>query len=101
MHAQHFYHLDLQWRNILVEPSGRLFVIDSSKGRPHWAPLYRSHGRLRDLSSIAKEAFNRLTRSERIRWLRNYLGRKRLQSLDRMIVRAIEKDRILKDNTPR
>lgn len=101
MHARHFYHLDLQWRNILVQDMRRLFVIDSWRGGPRWGPVFRAHGRLRDLSSLAKEAMVRLSRTERLRWLRRYFGARRLSKEHRMVIRAIERDRFLKDNSRR
>jgi len=101
MHAQHFYHLDLQWRNILVQDMRRLYLIDSWRGGPRWGPVFQAHGRLRDLSSLAKEAVIRMTLSERVRWLRTYFQTRRLTREQRMIIRAIERDRLLKDNSTR
>lgn len=101
MHDNHFYHLDLQWRNILVKDTCRLYVLDSSKGGPRRSRVFQEHGRLRDLSSLAKEAIVRLSRTERMRWLRQYLGVGRLGEAQRMMIRAIERDRVLKDNSDR
>lgn len=105
MHAAHFYHVDLQWRNILImqgsSAAPRLFIIDSSRGGPRKVRLFQEHGRLRDLSSLAKEAAWRLTRTERLRWLRQYLGVRRLDADHRLIVQTVERDRVLKDNTRR
>jgi hypothetical protein len=105
MHAAHFYHVDLQWRNILIvqdsSAAPRLFIIDSSRGGPRTGRLFQEHGRLRDLSSLAKEAAWRLTRTERLRWLQQYLGVRRLDPNHRLIVRTVERDRVLKDNDRR
>lgn len=103
MHDAGFYHIDLQWRNILVsrrdDALPRLFIIDSSRGGHRRGRIFREHGRLRDLSSLAKEAVIRLTRTERLRWLKGYLGVPRLTRAHTDLIRTIEMDRILKDNT--
>jgi len=105
MHDAAFYHVDLQWRNMLVSSapgeSERIYIIDSSRGGVRRSPLMRAHGRLRDLSSLAKEAMIRLTRSERLRWLHCYLATTRFCDADRDLIHAIERDRVLKDNSRR
>jgi hypothetical protein len=105
MHAAGFFHVDLQWRNLLVcapdDTHPRLFVIDSSRGGPRRWLLFREHGRLRDLSSLAKEAVPRLSRTERVRWLHRYFGVTRLRPEHKAMIRTIDLDRALKDNTAR
>lgn len=105
MHEGGFFHVDLQWRNILASQSAdgaiRLFVIDSSRGGLREAGVRREHGRLRDLSSLAKDARTRMTRSEMLRWLRAYLGVHRLTTEHRLMIQTIERDRVLKDNSSR
>lgn len=101
MHAAHLYHIDLQWRNLLVSPNGaddpRVFVLDCVRGGRRIHPLRRAHGRLRDLSSIFKEAPGRLSRAEQVRWLRYYLGASKLTEVHRAMIRAILMDRAIKD----
>jgi hypothetical protein len=101
MHDAGFFHIDLQWRNLLVSSADRsltMVVIDSARGGRSWHPVLREHGRLRDLSSLAKDAVARMSRTERIRWLKRYLGVRRLTGEHRELVRTIEMDRVLKDN---
>lgn len=101
MHAAHFYHIDLQWRNLLVSDDGtdrpRVFVLDCVRGGRRIHPLMRAHGRLRDLSSLHKDARVRLSRTEQVRWLRRYLGVRKLSEIHRAMIRSIVQDRELKD----
>jgi tRNA A-37 threonylcarbamoyl transferase component Bud32 len=101
MHAAGFFHVDLQWRNLLVADRGSawptVWAIDSARGgRRRWGVL-AAHGRLRDLSSLAKQAMIRMTARERIRWLRCYFGVARLSAEHHAIVRTILRDRDAKD----
>ncbi|HKQ48660.1 MAG TPA: lipopolysaccharide kinase InaA family protein [Phycisphaerae bacterium] len=102
MHAAGFYHFDLQWRNLLVSDDGadapEVYVIDSARGGlRHWRIL-REHGRLRDLSSLFKEARNRLTPREQLRWLKSYLGVRQFTPSHRALIRTIQYDRAIKDH---
>lgn len=101
MHAAGFYHIDLQWRNILVSDDGSdhppVFLIDSARGAMRRWRVYREHGRLRDLSSLHKESTNWLSAREEIRWLRRYLGVEKLGVEHRALIRAIHHDRRTKD----
>lgn len=86
MHRAHFFHADLQWRNLLIggwtgatdaaSQRGELsvYVIDSSRGGIRRTPPGRRHGRVRDLASLDKLGRACLSQSERLRWLRNYLS---------------------------
>jgi hypothetical protein len=103
MHAAHFYHADLQWRNILVRPGSPstpspskaegdqggslkgggegegtgagddIFVLDSSRGGRRYTTPARRHGQVRDLSSLDKLGRVHLSRADRMRWLKWYL----------------------------
>ncbi|MFQ5412767.1 MAG: lipopolysaccharide kinase InaA family protein [Phycisphaerae bacterium] len=101
MHRAGFFHIDLQWRNILVSDDGSdrppLFLIDSARGTLRRGRVFREHGRLRDLSSLHKEARQGLSPREEIRWLRRYLGIHRLRPGDRALIHAIRHDRSIKD----
>ncbi len=105
MHDAHFFHIDLQWRNILVAPTAdgapALYLIDSTRGGIRPPGIRAEHGRLRDLSSLAKDAQPRLSRTEMARWLRIYLDVPHLTTEHRLIIQTIERDRILKDNSGR
>ncbi len=78
MHRNRFFHFDPKWRNILIrsEADGTIagiWWIDCPRGRrlPAW---YAEHGRVRDLASLSRKALSFLTRSQRLRFLRNYCG---------------------------
>lgn len=102
MHAVGFYHIDLQWRNLLVSDDGtdapEVYVIDSARGGPRRWRILREHGRLRDLSSLSKEARHRLTSREQLRWLRFHLGVRRFAPAHRALIRTIHYDRAIKDH---
>lgn len=102
MHAAGFFHIDLQWRNMLVSEDGarcpRVFVIDSARGGLRRSRLFQMHGRLRDLSSLYKLARFRVPVREQVGWLRRYLGVHRLQHEHRMMIQTILCDRRIKDN---
>lgn len=97
MHSRGFFHIDLQWRNLLVAPRGaedvRLYVIDSPRGGVRRTGLMRHHGRLRDLSSLWKEGASRLRRSEQLRWFLRYMGSHRLGVEHRDMIRVLARDR--------
>ncbi len=102
MHSAGFCHIDLQWRNLLVSQNGdgqqEIVVIDSSRGGlRHWSARVQ-HGRIRDLSSLYKEARLKLTAGEQLRWLRRYLGARKLAPEHRALIRTIQYDRTLKDH---
>lgn len=122
MHAAGFVHIDLRWRNILVRREGdrplELVPIDCVRGGLRRSRLGREHGRLRDLSSLCKDAQPRLTRTQLLRWYLAYaaaLGdadpgqrrrtanggaRRRLDGLHRQAIRVILRDRDSKDGSP-
>ncbi len=104
MHAAGFFHIDLQWRNLLVSEDGsrrpRVYVIDSVRGGPRrWRP-FQMHGRLRDLSSLYKLARSQVPVREQVGWLWRYLGVRRLRHEHRVMIQTILCDRRIKDNGP-
>ena len=105
MHGAGFYHVDLQWRNLMIStgPDGlqSVFVIDSPRGGLRRWPPYRQHGRLRDLSCLYKEARRRMSRTECLRWLRRYLGPNGSVTTERLLIRAVLRDRWSKDGSNR
>ena len=104
MHAVGFCHVDLQWRNLRVADGEtdrpRIYILDSSRGRLLRWRVRREHGRLRDLSSLVKMARRQMSRSEQIRWLRRYLGVRRLAPEHRVLVQTMLYDRSVKDDDP-
>lgn len=101
MHDRGFCHIDLQWRNVLVSrpPEGprRLHLIDSARGGIRHAPLTRAYGRLRDLSSLHKQARMYMTRAEMLRWFARYLGVAAIDDEHRAMVWSILADRAAKE----
>lgn len=109
MHAASYFHIDLQWRNILVvrqdrssqdtgmAGSARIFLLDSPRGGLQSSAVGRAHGRIRDLSSLHKEARRWLGARVQLRWLKWYLDCERLSPIDRAMVRTILRDRSSKD----
>jgi tRNA A-37 threonylcarbamoyl transferase component Bud32 len=102
MHAAGFFHVDLQWRNLLVADAQSawpvLCLIDSARGGLRRGRIYAAHGRLRDLSSLAKQAMIMMTARERVCWLRSYFGVGRLSPEHHAIARIITQDRGIKDS---
>jgi len=115
MHDAGFFHVDLQWRNILIgglsdRPSTirhqpldetgpiRVYLLDAPRGglrRDRWR---QPHARLRDLSCLFKKARRRMSRTEQMRWLLTYLDQPHLTAKARAIAEALLWDRTVKDN---
>lgn len=102
MHRANFYHIDLQWRNLLVCDDGsnrpHVYVLDCVRGGRLLHPVRRAHGRLRDLSSLYKDARHRLTQRELVKWLHLYFGVRKLKPIHRAMAHAIMLDRAIKDH---
>ncbi len=102
MHAAQVYHIDLQWRNMLVslknpeEP--RVYLLDCARGGRRRHPWRCEHGRLRDLSSLYKEARARLSPRQQVWWLRHYLNVRKLTEVHRLMMESIRLDRAIKDH---
>ena len=91
IHLDGFFHNDIYWRNILVtwqppaEP--RLWWIDCPRGQSdRWSPL-RHRRRLKDLASLDKSAARFCTRGERVAFIKEYLGKARLDAEARKLIR--------------
>lgn len=97
IHAAHFSHHDLVWRNILVTHSPnaepQLWWIDCPRGRfVRWA-RWRRGWRLRDLASLDKVGSELGTRGERLRFVKLYLGQARLETHVKELARTVLKYR--------
>lgn len=110
MHAAGFVHIDLRWRNILVSgapgASLELVPIDCVRGGLRRWRTAAEQGRLRDLSSLYKDAAPRLSRTQRMRWYRAYVASlegfaavTRVTGLHRQAIRVILRDRDSKDGS--
>ena len=75
-HRSNFFHFDLKWRNVLVirdaEGHYRCTWIDCPRGR--YMRLRPGRGQLVDLSSLARLALSYISRSQRLRFIYDYLG---------------------------
>ena len=89
LHGANFFYYDLVWRNILVsrdkEGRARLFLIDCPRGGT--TRFGRARKRLRDLASLDKSAVQFCSRSERLRFLLDYLGKSRSDDETRSLIR--------------
>ncbi len=90
MHLHHFAHNDLKWRNLLVNAAGDLFFIDCPTGSFWWGP-FLSYRIVKDLACLDKVARRVLSRSQRLRFYLQYLGRERLKATDKRQIRRIVK----------
>lgn len=94
VHEHGFIHHDLFVRNVLVHLDGsqkpKVWLIDSPRGSVvRWGPWRRSRGRIKDLASLARGAVAFSTRTERLRFLHQYLGKDKLGPAIRQMVRRI------------
>lgn len=90
LHDQHFTHNDLKWRNLLVNDRAELFFIDCPTGAFWWGPLL-SYRIIKDLACLDKVAKYQLSRTQRLRFYRQYRGCERLSAADKREVRRIVK----------
>ena len=77
MHAHHFIHEDLKWRNILArhgEAEAELFWIDCPKGTFHRPGINFERKKLKDCATLDKLARFICTKEERSVFLQAYLG---------------------------
>jgi hypothetical protein len=74
-HQAHFFHHDLKFRNLLINPSGdpdSLVWIDAPRASRMW--LRHRRGVITDLSGLARTATSLFSRFELMRFLHFYLG---------------------------
>lgn len=90
MHDQGFTHNDLKWRNLLVDdqPLANVYLIDCPGGSFWWGPMLR-YRVIKDLACLDKLAKYHLSRSQRLAFYKQYLGKTQLDSADRKQARAI------------
>lgn len=93
MHHAGYIDFDLYWRNVLVQERPgdmpELYKIDSPRGGRRL--FGRRRGRLRDLACLSRDARSHLSRTERARFLKAYLGRDRLSHEDGDFCERIER----------
>ncbi|MBX9836553.1 MAG: hypothetical protein K2X65_10295 [Burkholderiaceae bacterium] len=88
LHAHHFTHNDLKWRNLLVDEQASLYLIDCPTGTFWWGPLLR-HRIVKDLACLDKVAKYRLSRTQRLRFYLSYCERERLGAADKVRIRQV------------
>ena len=91
IHDASFFHNDLYWRNILVtwDQAGdpKIWWIDCPRGHfDRWSP-WRRRRQLKDLASLDKSAAKFCTRGERVTFIKEYLGKNRLDAEARKLIR--------------
>jgi len=96
MHQANFFHIDLQWRNILIQrpPAGgsrdiRVYLIDCPRGGRRVLPFRSWNGRLHDLAGLEKLAGLYLSPKERVKWFKQYTGVRKLSWQDRRLIQSI------------
>ncbi len=99
MHRRNFYHIDLQWRNVLIQrnPEGqippiRVFLIDCPRGGRRWFALRSWNGRMHDLAGLDKLAGLYLSPKDRLKWFKQYAGIRKLGWQDRLLIRWITRE---------
>lgn len=90
MHDRGFAHNDLKWRNLLVDPQRRLYLIDCPTGA-FWRGPFLQRRIVKDLACLDKVAKYQLTRTQRLRFYLQYSGHQKLDIQDKVRVRAVLK----------
>lgn len=88
MHVRGFAHNDLKWRNLLVDPQCRLYLIDCPTGA-FWHGPFLQRRIVKDLACLDKVAKYQLSRTQRLRFYLQYCQRKRLVDKDKPRIRQI------------
>ncbi|WP_300320924.1 lipopolysaccharide kinase InaA family protein [Accumulibacter sp.] len=90
MHARQFTHGDLFWRNVVIAENdlARLSLIDMPRGRRHARPLGLA-ARAGDLAALDAPAPWFFRRSERLRFLLDYLQIRRLDAGGKELIRQL------------
>lgn len=88
LHDQHFTHNDLKWRNLLVNMTDQVFLIDCPSGGFWWGPTLR-YRIVKDLACLDKVAKTCLSRTQRLRFYLQYRDRQRLNVSDKKRIAQI------------
>lgn len=88
LHQKRFAHNDLKWRNILVDTSGKVFLIDCPNGL-FWIPPFLEYRIIKDLACIDKAAKHHVSRTQRMRFYLQYAGKSALELRDKKRIRQI------------
>lgn len=88
MHGRRFVHGDLKWRNLLVDGTGQVFLIDCPSGG-FWWPPFLEYRIVKDLACLDKVAKRHLSRTQRLRFYLDYSQKKKLEDADKRRIRQI------------
>ena len=88
MHQQGFAHGDFKWRNLLVDASGKVFLIDCPSGGFWWRP-FLEYRIIKDLACLDKLGRRHLTRTQRLRFYLDYVQKRHLDANDKTRIRRI------------
>jgi len=93
IHAAGFYHRDLYLRNVLIESvpgqSPRLCWIDCPRGSFVRGFLRRRRSVIKDLATLDRAAIEHFPRVERMRFIKDYLSRTRLDEDGKRLIRQV------------
>lgn len=94
LHQAGGFHNDLYWRNVLVQNARSeapiLWWIDCPRGGLVRLPFLRPHKQIKDLAALDLEATGLCRRTERLRFLKAYLGVTKLDDRARKLARRIQ-----------
>jgi len=90
MHAHGFEHHDLFLRNMMVsgQDMAKLYIMDAPRAYI-WPAFIMRQRRAFDLATLDAAATQVFSRSQRMRFMHIYLGRKRLSKDDKRLVRKV------------
>lgn len=88
MHSRRFVHGDFKWRNLLVDKTDKLHLIDCPSGS-FWRPPFLEYRIVKDLACLDKLAKLHLSRSRRLRFYLDYAQKAALDSGDKRRIRKI------------
>ena len=90
MHAHGFEHHDLFLRNMMVsgQDMSKLYMMDAPRAYI-WPAFIMRKRRTFDLATLDAAATPAFSRSQRMRFMHTYLGRKRLTEEDKQLIRRV------------
>lgn len=92
LHAHHFIHNDLKWRNILIDDQQQVYLIDCPLG-DFWQGRMLRYRIVKDLKTLDNHAKKHLSRSQRLRFFLSYVNSPRLTDENKLLLRQLLKRR--------